>query len=106
MSFSRLEKIKQEAKTEDRSLYLTIEMPSVHYSDDTIAYSIVFYAEDAAAETTENYTDPELDAENLCEAKHHLMTRNARANQIDRRIQPNSSARSALETIINVVQVN
>lgn len=46
--------------------------------------------------------DPELGMDNLCEIKHHMLTRNARADDIDRRLKPNSGARDALETIIRV----
>ena len=46
--------------------------------------------------------DPELGQENLCEMKHHMMTRNDRAGDIDRRLQPNSFVRDMLEAIIRV----
>ncbi|KAI1724754.1 phosphoinositide 3-kinase family, accessory domain (PIK domain) domain-containing protein [Ditylenchus destructor] len=128
ITFSRLEEIKHEVKTEDRSLYLTLETPTVHYANDSFAYSIVFFAEDddflnsssttainnrsmnfnaipapnyrTTANGDKHWVDPELGLDNLCEIKHHMLTRNARANHIDRRLQPNSSARGAIETII------
>uniref|UniRef100_A0A915CVA0 phosphatidylinositol 3-kinase n=1 Tax=Ditylenchus dipsaci TaxID=166011 RepID=A0A915CVA0_9BILA len=130
ITFSKLEEIKHEAKTEDRSLYLTIEMPVVQFGNENTVYSIVFFAEDDdyllnASLTNKvqsfnnnmlnttpatNYRpttsgpgywiDPELGLDNLCEIKHHMLTRNARANQIDRRLQPNTSAKDAIESIL------
>lgn len=50
-----------------------------------------------------NYTfDPEMGMENLCEIKHHMLTRNVRSNDIDRRLQPNSMFKDMLEAIIRV----
>ena len=53
----------------------------------------------------ERKTDPELDMENLSEIKHHMMTRNARAMDIDRRLQPNPTIRDTLEAIIKVFEI-
>jgi hypothetical protein len=98
-----------------------LEFPSLHHSDDLAAYSIIFFAEDAPSTEDQNHQsededvdpliprprnsnkkDPELDMENLCEIKHHMMTRNARAMDIDRRLQPNPAIRDTLESIIKV----
>uniref|UniRef100_A0A914I1L1 Chromatin modification-related protein MEAF6 n=1 Tax=Globodera rostochiensis TaxID=31243 RepID=A0A914I1L1_GLORO len=138
ITFARLEEIKQEAKTEDRSLFLTVEFPAVEHADDPAPYSIIFFAEDAPREHENvngdhsdggdldsdplipslrsggvstarrgggavrngRVVDPELDMANLCEIKHNMMTRNARAMDIDRRLQPNPTVRDALESII------
>lgn len=56
----------------------------------------------AARKRGRNGIDPELGLDNLCEAKHNMMTRNARAMDIDRRLQPNPAIRDALESIIKV----
>ena len=56
-----------------------------------------------ARPNTYRNTDPELDMDNLCEMKHHMMTRNARAMDIDRRLQPNPVIRDVLEQIVKVV---
>ena len=111
------------AKTEDRSLFLTVEFPTVQHSDDLAVYSVIFFAEDAPLNNgeqsqqsdeefdsdpliprvrDERRIDPELDLENVCEIKHHMMTRNARAMDIDRRLQPNPTIRDTLEMIIKV----
>lgn len=113
----------------ENALYLTIEMPSIFYNDDSLPYVIMFSADDDeilfnnSANSTNasvitrlsnltvsppqgggNYwTDPELGLENLCEIKHHMLTRNARANDIDRRLQPNPTIRDALDFIIKVI---
>uniref|UniRef100_A0A915N842 Chromatin modification-related protein MEAF6 n=1 Tax=Meloidogyne javanica TaxID=6303 RepID=A0A915N842_MELJA len=123
ITFAKLEEIKQEAKSDDRSLFLTIEFPIVQDSDDLTIYSIIYFAGEAPSSTdhhhhsqqfendldvdpllpkprNERQTDPELDMENLSEIKHHMMTRNARAMDIDRRLQPNPTIRDTLEAII------
>uniref|UniRef100_A0A183BU91 Phosphatidylinositol 3-kinase catalytic subunit type 3 n=1 Tax=Globodera pallida TaxID=36090 RepID=A0A183BU91_GLOPA len=132
ITFARLEEIKQEAKIEDRSLFLTVEFPAVEHADDPAPYSIIFFAEDAPREQENvngdqsdggdldsdplipslrsggvstvrrgggagrngRVVDPELDMDNLCEIKHNMMTRNARAMDIDRRLQPNPTSSS------------
>jgi len=114
------------AKSDDRSLFLTIEFPIVQDSDDLTIYSIIYFAGEAPSSSTDHHhhsqqfendldvdpllpkprnerqTDPELDMENLSEIKHHMMTRNARAMDIDRRLQPNPTIRDTLEAIIKV----
>lgn len=100
----------------------------MHHANDVVAYSVVFFAEDddllllaannnnmisaigkslsyppVAATNNANraaWVDPELGLDNIYEIKHHMLTRNARANDIDRRLHPNPSARDAIETII------
>lgn len=113
-------------------MYLTIEFPMVYNDEDNVPFSIVFFTDDdftlnnltnRSLNSSENASinnrqsvnnnsstniqksnneDPELGLDNLCELKHHMLTRNARANNTDRRLQPNSLTRNALETIINV----
>lgn len=112
-------------------MYLTIELPTVYNTEDIGPYSILLFAEEdnvplnnitdrlittniestiqssvnsypSANIQTNYFIDPELGLDNLCELKHHMLTRNARANNIDRRLQPNSSTRNTLEIIINV----
>lgn len=139
ITFSRLEVMKHEvliffkyffnikAKIMENALYLTIEMPSIFYNDDTLPYVIMFSADDdeylfnnmanstisstirslnltvSPPQGGGNYwTDPELGLENLCEIKHHMLTRNVRANDIDKRLQPNPTIRDALDAIIKV----
>lgn len=135
-----LQKLAFQAKIEDRSLYLIIEMPTVFHKDDVVPYSILFFMEDECQSVgvnpsatrlmnissiqsnagsreqkrvvsaiggghSEYWVDPELGMDNLCEAKHHMLTRNTRANNIDWRLQPNPATREAIETIVNVSYV-
>jgi hypothetical protein len=98
-----------------------VEFPTVQHSDDLAVYSIIFFAGDAPLNDDHQHSDdesdtdplisrprndrkidPELDMENLCEIKHNMMTRNARAMDIDRRLQPNPAIRDTLEIIIKV----
>lgn len=89
----------------------------MHHTEDPSPYSIIYYADDddflsattmasrslgGVAHSSATRIDPELGLDNLCEIKHHMLTRNARAGDIDRRLKPNAGARDALETIIRV----
>lgn len=106
-------------------------MPSVYHAEDIVPYSILLFADEddlllnhsatrsinpnststiysvsenaSSAIQTNYFADPELSLDNLCELKHHMLTRNARANNIDRRLQPNPSTRTTIEMIINVL---
>lgn len=95
-------------------------MPSVVDANTAVPYSVLFYVEDdenllnttsrsmgaanfnGTSSAGHRGVDPELGLDNLCEMKHHMMTRNARSNDIDRRLQPNPSTRDALEAIVRV----
>lgn len=87
-------------------------MRPVSATDTIEQYKILFYAPDIYPTempidperiNSRTYTfDPEMGMENLCETKHHMLTRNARAGDIDRSLQPNSLFKNMLETIIRV----
>ena len=95
-------------------------MPTVFDTKSETTFSVIFFVEDddnllnttsrsmgaanlnGAAAAGHRGVDPELGLDNLCEMKHHMMTRNARSNDIDRRLQPNPASRDMLEAIIRV----
>lgn len=73
---------------------------------DGNSYSVVYFENEEAQKLNCGpglYTDPELGLENLCETKHHMMTRNARAGAFERELKPNAVARDLLEKIIQVL---
>lgn len=91
-------------EVDERCVYLMLEMARVVYGGE--CYSVVYYESDEepkmSASCAVNGAEPELGMENLCETKHHMMTRNARADIIDRDLKPNAVARDALQNIIQV----
>ncbi|KAI6220427.1 Phosphatidylinositol 3-kinase catalytic subunit type 3 [Aphelenchoides besseyi] len=102
-TFSKLEELKLDIRTEDRSLYLHIKMPTVSGGVvDPLNYQIIYYVADLRTLNARLSDDPEMEMENLCESKHHMLTRNVRAGDIDRRIQPDSFHRDKLEAIIRM----
>uniref|UniRef100_A0A915PPY9 Phosphatidylinositol 3-kinase catalytic subunit type 3 n=1 Tax=Setaria digitata TaxID=48799 RepID=A0A915PPY9_9BILA len=102
LTFPRIEQIKKEREIEQRCLYLIIEMVRVVYGDST--YSIVYYEKEDEIEARifHSSIDPEIDMENICELKHHMMTRTSRVGVIERELKPNASARDLLEKIIHL----
>ncbi|KAI6232650.1 Phosphatidylinositol 3-kinase catalytic subunit type 3 [Aphelenchoides fujianensis] len=103
VTFSKLEELKLESRTEDRCLYLHVKMPTVTGGAlDPAAYEVLFYVADLRDAVGRPADDPEAGLENLCETKHHMLTRNTRAGDIDRRLQPNSLYRDMLEQIIRM----
>lgn len=84
-------------------MYLIVEMVRVIYGDLTVF--VVYYENEENVKTPSVYpvVDPELDFENICEVKHHMMTRSSRAGPIERELKPNASARNILENIIQVL---
>uniref|UniRef100_A0A8R1TLU1 Phosphatidylinositol 3-kinase catalytic subunit type 3 n=2 Tax=Onchocerca TaxID=6281 RepID=A0A8R1TLU1_ONCVO len=102
LTFPRIEQIKKEREVEQRCLYLIVEMARVVCGDCT--YSVVYYEdeEETRAQSVYPLIDPEMDLENLCELKHHMMTRSSRAGFIERELKPNASARLYLEKIIQL----
>ncbi|VDN08355.1 unnamed protein product [Thelazia callipaeda] len=107
LTFPRIEQIKKEAselhylcEVEQRCLYLIVEMMQVVCGDRI--YSVVYYENEEESRTRNVHAsfDPEIGLENLCEIKHHIMTRTARAGVIERELKPNASARDFLEKII------
>ncbi|VDM45142.1 unnamed protein product [Toxocara canis] len=104
ITFPCIEKIKKEKEVDERCVYLMLEMTRVVYGAER--YSIVYYESDdepkMSASCAVNHAEPELGMENLCETKHHMMTRNARANIIDRELKPNAAARDALQNILQM----
>lgn len=81
-----------------------IELPRVVLGNNT--YSIVYYERDEDTKISPYNapypTDPELGMDNLCEAKHHMLTRSARAEIFERELKPNASTRETLEKILQV----
>ncbi|KAI6171511.1 Phosphatidylinositol 3-kinase catalytic subunit type 3 [Aphelenchoides bicaudatus] len=114
ITFIKLETLKQAARTEDRSLYLTLEMRPITSLMEPVneQYKILYYMPDIypvempinpERVNSKSYSfDPEMGMENLCEIKHHMLTRNVRSNDIDRRLQPNSLFKDMLEAIIRM----
>ncbi|VDK50743.1 unnamed protein product [Anisakis simplex] len=113
ITFPCIEKIKKEREVDERSVYLMIEMIRVEYCGNR--YSVIYYENNDEPKlgascalhshitSNSNVTaDPELGMENLCETKHHMMTRNARADSIDRELKPNAAARDSLQNIIQM----
>ncbi|VDO55277.1 unnamed protein product [Onchocerca flexuosa] len=102
LTFPRIEQIKKEREVEQRCLYLIVEMARVVCGD--CIYSVVYYEdeEETGARSVYPLVDPEMDLENLCELKHHMMTRSSRAGFIERELKPNASARLYLEKIIQL----
>uniref|UniRef100_A0A915AJ48 Phosphatidylinositol 3-kinase catalytic subunit type 3 n=2 Tax=Parascaris univalens TaxID=6257 RepID=A0A915AJ48_PARUN len=104
ITFPCIERIKKEKEVDERCAYLMLEMARVVYGGES--YSVVYYESDEepkmSASCAVNSAEPELGMENLCETKHHMMTRNARADIIDRDLKPNAVARDALQNIIQM----
>ncbi|KAM3722127.1 Phosphatidylinositol 3-kinase catalytic subunit type [Dirofilaria immitis] len=98
LTFPRIEQIKKEREVEQRCLYLIVEMVRVVCGDCT--YSVVYYDEEEKTRRVYPLVDPEIDLENVCELKHHMMTLSSRAGLIERELKPNASARVYLERII------
>lgn len=65
-------------------------------------FSVVYYEDETKTRSIYPLVDPEMDLENVCELKHHMMTRSSRAGVIERELKPNASARNSLEKIIQV----
>ncbi|CAD5205554.1 unnamed protein product [Bursaphelenchus okinawaensis] len=105
-TFSKLEQIKEEARVEDRALYISLEMATVYGHDGITPFQVIYYVPDTQNEgilkKIRGKVDPELGMENLCETKHHMLTRNARAGDIDKRLQPNAMIKDMLESIIRM----
>ncbi|CAD5207974.1 unnamed protein product [Bursaphelenchus xylophilus] len=106
VTFIKLERMKEDARIEDRSLYISLEMATIYGHDDVTPYQVVFYVPDIQNEMiamkSSGRLDPEMGMENLCETKHHMLTRNARAGDIDKRLQPNAVIKDNLEAIIRM----
>ncbi|VDM09944.1 unnamed protein product [Wuchereria bancrofti] len=102
LTFPRIEQIKKEREVEQRCLYLIVEMARVVFGDSTV--SVVYYEDEEELKTRSVYplVDPEMDLENVCELKHHMMTRSSRAGALERELKPNASARHYLERIIQL----
>ncbi|KAK0423940.1 hypothetical protein QR680_008420 [Steinernema hermaphroditum] len=99
ITLAKIEQVKQAKKLEDKSLMLMIQLAKVVYEDTT--YSVVHF-DFELPKPLGLITDREMGLENLCELKHHALTRNARTDESDRHLKPNAGARDALETIIKM----
>ncbi|VDK70545.1 unnamed protein product [Litomosoides sigmodontis] len=102
LTFPRIEQIKKEREVEQRCLYLIVEMARFICGDST--FSVVYYDNEEKFKRRSIYPliDPEMDFENVCEVKHHMMTRSSRAGIIERELKPNASARQYLERIVRL----
>ncbi|TKR96795.1 hypothetical protein L596_010764 [Steinernema carpocapsae] len=101
ITMTKIEQVKQAKKIEDKSLIMMIEMAKIQFKD--LSYSIVYFdieEDESLNASAPSNVDRELGYDNLCEIKHHALTRNARTDQSDRHLKPNSGARDALDTII------
>lgn len=97
-------------------MYLVIEYPPAYNGKEATPYFIVYYfsEEDGANQSTAasrsslgglhhsivSYHDRDLGQENLHENKHLMITRNARALEVDRLLVPNPRTKTELEDII------
>lgn len=83
-------------------MYLIVEMARFVCGDST--FSVVYFDDEERFKRRSIYPliDPEMDFENVCELKHHMMTRSSRAGIIERELKPNASARRYLERIVRV----
>uniref|UniRef100_A0A914XUV8 Phosphatidylinositol 3-kinase catalytic subunit type 3 n=1 Tax=Panagrolaimus superbus TaxID=310955 RepID=A0A914XUV8_9BILA len=114
VTFSKLATLRDEYRKEDNHLYLVVEYPPAYYGKEALPYAIVYYfaEEDGPSQSADasrisfgghsfvSYHDRDLEYENLHEMKHLMMTRNARAVEVDRLLVPNPKTKAELEEII------
>uniref|UniRef100_A0AC34Q3N6 Chromatin modification-related protein MEAF6 n=2 Tax=Panagrolaimus sp. JU765 TaxID=591449 RepID=A0AC34Q3N6_9BILA len=115
VTLSCIETLKNDSLKADRHLHLVVDYPQAYTDKGDIPYVVVYYfpeEDDQLQSTTSRISlgglqpnivanhDPDLGYENLHEMKHQMMTRNARAVEVDRLLLPNSKAKAELEEII------
>uniref|UniRef100_A0A7E4UXK9 Phosphatidylinositol 3-kinase catalytic subunit type 3 n=2 Tax=Panagrellus redivivus TaxID=6233 RepID=A0A7E4UXK9_PANRE len=113
-SYAKAEQIIEDNRKENRQLSLVVDYPElndgkrpfnvVHYNDgeddDTIMSTALSESVGGLIAGSYCLHDPDLDRENLHEAKHQMITRNSRAEAVDKLLVPNTVAKAELEAII------
>ncbi|KAK8752497.1 hypothetical protein OTU49_005873 [Cherax quadricarinatus] len=105
LTFREIELINEQEKRSSNSMYLIVEFPRVEH--EGVIYSIVWWERGGDIEyehrTFGNMVripDPEIELENLQEAKHHRLARSLRSGVTDRDLKPNATIRDNLHTIM------
>lgn len=106
LTFAEVEKVSQKKKQSSNLLFIMVEFPQVHYEGKQ--YSIVYFERNGdAVNVTGSKSevlrvhDPEIQAENLVEAKHHKLARARRTGQSDKDLKPNALTRNRLNDILS-----
>lgn len=106
LAFAEMERISQKDKSASAKMYLNIEFP--HTVNMDLPISVVYF--EKGGDTLVHppvsshlipLPDPEIDLENLVEAKHHRLARSARTGQNEKELKPNPETRNRLTYILS-----
>jgi len=106
LAFAEMERISQRDKSASAKMYLNIEFPQITNMD--LPISVVYFEYGGEKLVYPPITselnplpDPEVDLDNLIEAKHHRLARSARTGLSERELKPNPETRNRLTYILS-----
>ena len=113
LTFAEIEKLSQKQKQSSNLLFLMVEFPQVYFDGKPMqdlpgsAIGIVYFERNGdTMNVTGNKSeiirviDPEIQAENLVEIKHHKLARARRTGQSEKDLKPNAPTRNRLNDIL------